>query len=76
MDWPTRTLWSRILWFRLRLHYRRARWRRGHRSAFTGEPAWWSEFEQAFWLHVHSESPTPEGRPPKPGVQPPPQGDA
>jgi len=78
MDWPTRTLWSRIAWLRVRMHYFwRARRRRGSGSARRGEPAWWTEFEQAFWSHIHSQPPTAEGRRPGPRTQPrPPECDA
>jgi len=62
MDWPKRTLWSRIVWLRLCLHYWWARRRRGARFTPGAEPAWWSEFEHAFWSHVDSQSPTPEAR--------------
>jgi hypothetical protein len=63
MDWPKRSLWSRVTWLRLRLHYWRAARRRGTGTSLDGGPAWWSEFEHAFWSHVRSQAMPPDTRP-------------
>jgi hypothetical protein len=52
MDWPSRSIWSRLVWLRLRLRY----WWLGRRKKFAataeGEPFWWAEFERDFWSHI------------------------
>jgi hypothetical protein len=45
MDWPTRTLRSRIAWFCTGVRIRRTKRRRG-------TAAWWTEFEGAFRAYV------------------------
>lgn len=68
MDWPTRFLRSRIVWLAIRVHYwRRRRWLPP--ATLSGEPAWWNEFEQAFWAYARSLAPpddrgTPTNHPP------------
>ena len=56
MDWPKRSLWSQIVWLRVRVRF----WRAGRASDGVSdrlaEPAWWSEFEEAFWSHVRART--------------------
>ena len=54
MDWPTRTVWSRIVWLRLRWRFRRRDRSYTARPVVGAEPAWWNEFERAFWSHIQS----------------------
>jgi len=74
MDWPTRTLRSRIVWLGIRVHYwRQRRRRRPGPPRLFDEPAWWSEFEDAFWAYAGSQylapqddADIPTDHPPKP----------
>jgi hypothetical protein len=52
MDWPSRSVWSRIAWAGVRLRLWRVRWHLDPRAPSRGEPVWWPQFENAFWAHV------------------------
>lgn len=56
MDWPNRNLWSRVAWFRVRVRFWRAGRASGGASDPHREPAWWNEFEEAFWAHVRART--------------------
>jgi hypothetical protein len=57
MDWPARSLKSRVIWLRLRFTSWRAQRRRPLPARTSGDPVWWPEFEQAFWSYVQSRGP-------------------
>jgi hypothetical protein len=76
MDWPSKSLKSRVVWLTLRCGWWRARQRRRGIRGDRHQPAWWPEFERAFRFYVDSRSsvtapplPRPEGpnecRPPQ-----------
>lgn len=71
MDWPTRSLRSRIVWLRLRLRFWWARRGRGAGGSADREPVWWSEFDRAFWSHVRSQGSSDARPQPRPGAHPP-----
>jgi hypothetical protein len=56
MDWPKRSLWSRMAWLRIRVRFWRARRASGGASEPCSDPVWWTEFEQAFWSHVRART--------------------
>lgn len=47
MDWPSRSLLSRIAWLRIGV----SAWLRGRQARAGAEPLWWPEFERAYWLY-------------------------
>jgi len=62
MDWPSRSIWSRIRWLRVALTLWWERQRRRGRSTPATEPASWSQFEDAFWSYVRGQAPHPHHR--------------
>jgi hypothetical protein len=52
MDWPSRSIWSRVRWLWLGW---RLWWRRRCQGP-AAEPIWWPQFERAFWAYAASRA--------------------
>lgn len=52
MDWPSRSIRSRLEWLRLGLRCWWTTLRKKFVATAESDPFWWVEFEQDLWSHI------------------------